>query len=75
MSTDPQPPNSFEEMRQLARNLETRGATTLQVIDALFRSWLHASVHFAGRDGMAETLRDMASQVAGEELETPPTTH
>jgi hypothetical protein len=76
-------------MRQLAQSLEMRGAAAPQVIDALFRLWMRASVHYAGRDGVVITLREIAEGVEAyrgdvseafrddddEDLRTPQTAH
>jgi hypothetical protein len=67
-------PDAFKELRQLAQSLEARGVAAPQVIDALFRLWMRASVHYGGCYGVAISLREIAEEVEG--LETPrPTAH
>jgi hypothetical protein len=73
-----EPPDAFAELHALAQSLEKRGAAAPMVIDALFRLWMGASVQYAGRDGVAISLREIAEEVEGlgNGLETPqPTAH
>jgi hypothetical protein len=69
-----EPLDAYAELHALARDLERRGVAAPKVIDALFRLWMRASVRYAGCDGVAITLREIAEEVEG--LETPrPTAH
>lgn len=82
-------PDPFNELRGLAQNLEKRGVAPVQVLDAMFRLWVRASVHYAGRDGVVISLREIAEEIEAfpgdaseafrgsdsDDLETPPTAH
>lgn len=66
-------PDAITELHELAQSLERRGVAAPQVLDAMFRIWVTASVRYAGRDGVAISLREIAEEVEGlgEDLETP----